>query len=107
MHNRAVRKLLFSVFVSLALLLSQQGAISHEIKHLSGNESSQTSDGKGKSDVAHCLDCLAFDHIAGAVRSTFVLPPLLETADFWQGDVNVITRAADSPSRRARAPPVL
>jgi hypothetical protein len=102
-----VRKLLFSLFVSLALLLSQQGAIAHEIQHLSGGESSQQGGGTGKPDVAHCMDCLAFDHIAGAVQASFVLPPLLETADFWQSDVNVITRAADSPSRRARAPPVL
>ena len=61
----------------------------------------------GKSELAFCLDCVAFAQIAGAVQTTFALPPLLATADFWQSDVSVATRAADSPSQRARAPPVL
>jgi hypothetical protein len=106
-HNRAVRKLLSLVLVSLALLLSQQGAVSHEIKHLVGSESSQQDGDPGKSGIAHCLDCLAFDHIAGAVHSSFALPPLLETADFWRTTVVVASRAADSPTQNARAPPVL
>jgi len=106
MHNAAVRRLLTSLFVSIALLFSQQGAISHELRHLSRGEASQTSEGKDKADLAFCLDCVAFAQIAGAAHVTFALPPLLETADFWQSDARVATRAADSPSRRARAPPL-
>jgi len=100
---RPVRKVLRSLLLLLALLVSQQGALLHELSHLSDASAPATSN-DGKAHLP-CETCLSFAHIVGVVHSSEVAPALLATAEHWVGAQTVPSRGADAPAHAARDPP--
>jgi hypothetical protein len=105
-----MRKLLLSFLLPLVFLLSQQGAVLHEMSHLA-DDASRVAGGQDR--VGHqpgdlqCEACLAFAHLAG-VATAQVVPPALLSFSF-QIPVNEapVFIAADAPTARSRGPPVL
>ncbi len=108
-HNRRLmRKLLLSFLLPIVLLLSQQGAVVHEISHLA-DDTSRVVDGQKRAGHQagdlQCEACLAFAHLAG-VATAHVVPPALLSFSF-QIPVNEapVFIAADAPTARSRGPP--
>lgn len=104
-----MRKLLLSILLPFVLLLSQQGAVVHEISHLAEFTSGRTS---GPGPTGHqpgdlqCEGCLAFAHLAG-VATAHVVPPALLSFSFRVPDNEAPAFiAADAPTARSRGPPV-
>ena len=103
-----MRKLLLSFLLPIVLLLSQQGAVMHEMSHLAESTSRVAG---GQDRVGHrpgnlqCEACLAFAHLAG-VATVQVVPPALLSFSF-QIPVNEapVFIAADAPTARNRGPP--
>jgi hypothetical protein len=96
-----------SLLLALCLVSSQQGALLHELRHfaphvdaLQGAEPDTPGPGMG------CDICLAFEHIAGAVATAFVILTLLSTEEYWSLTARFAHRAASVPRARARDPPV-
>jgi len=100
---RAVRKVFRSLLLVLALLVSQQGALLHELGHIADASAPATSN-DGKAHLP-CETCLAFAHIVGVVHSSEVAPALLATAEHWTGAPSFPSRSADAPAYAARDPP--
>ena len=103
-----MRKLLLSLLLPFVLLLSQQGAIVHEIGHLAefgaGAANGPRSTGHGPGDL-QCEACLAFAHLAG-VATVNVVPPALLSFGFEMRDNEArASIAADAPAARSRGPP--
>ncbi|HEX7640519.1 MAG TPA: DUF2946 family protein [Burkholderiaceae bacterium] len=106
-----MRKLLLSLLLPFVLLLSQQGAIEHELGHLTDAVAQANGAGAGGSRGGHapgdlqCQACLAFAHLAGVatvqvaafapIRLHFDLPAVVAPAFI----------AADAPGARSRGPP--
>ena len=103
-----MRKLLLSLLLPFVFLLSQQGAITHELSHLT-DASSCAAGGPDRSchqpGDLQCEACLAFAHLAG-VATAHVVPPAMLSFSF-QIPVNEapVFIAADAPSARSRGPP--
>ena len=103
-----MRKLLLSLLLPFVFLLSQQGAVMHEISHLaeftSGGTHGPGSTGHPPGDL-QCEACLAFAHLAGAVTA-HVVPPALLSFSFGVPDNGAPAFiAADAPTARSRGPP--
>ena len=98
-----MRKLYLSLVLPLLMLLSQQGAVWHEIGHLS-NAPSPFEQKRQPGDKL-CETCLAFAHLTAAAKPevpSLSLPAFrhaLPSAD------PVPFVAADAPSQRSRGPP--
>jgi hypothetical protein len=79
-----MRKLLLCLLLPFVFLLSQQGAVVHEISHLaeltSGAATGPGSSGHLPGDL-QCEACLAFAHLAG-VATAHVVPPALLSFGF-------------------------
>lgn len=105
-----MRKLYLSLLLPLMLLFAQQGALWHEIGHLSrGNAAnapvSQQQQRERQSMDKLCESCLAFSQLS-AIASTDVLPPNLLSFGFgFARVVAVLAITADAPALRARGPP--
>jgi hypothetical protein len=105
-----MRKLLLTLLLPFVFLLSQQGAVTHELGHLA-EDIARVADGRGASGHLpgdlQCEACLAFAHLAGAVTAQVVPPALLSFS--FQIPVNEapVFIAADAPTARSRGPPVL
>ena len=103
-----MRKLLLSFLLSFVLLLSQQGAVVHEISHLaqltSGGASGPGSTGQAPGDL-QCEACLAFAHLAGVATAHVVPPALLSFSFPVPGNEAPAFIAADAPTARSRGPP--
>jgi len=104
-----MRKLLLSLLLPFVFLLSQQGAVTHELGHLA-EDISRVAAGQGSAGHPgdlQCEACLAFAHLAG-VATAHVVPPALLSFSF-QLPVNEapVFIAADAPTARSRGPPVL
>ena len=99
-----MRKLCLSLLLPLLMLLSQQGAVWHEIGHLSGAPFPLEPQKQQPVDKL-CESCLAFAHLAAAATPAL---PSLQLADFsfavTAADA-LIFIAADAPSQRSRGPP--
>jgi hypothetical protein len=104
-----VRKFWGSLLLVLSLLVSQQGALLHELSHLAdaSRTSTQPAEGKSHAPGTLCETCLAFDHIAGVIHGSSVAPALLATADHWVGDERFAAGDADVPAHSARDPPIV
>jgi hypothetical protein len=103
-----MRKLLLFLLLPIVLLLSQQGAVVHEISHLaefaSGATNGPGSTGHRPGDL-QCEACLAFAHLAG-VATAHVVPPALLSFSFEVPDnESPAFIAADAPTARSRGPP--
>ena len=104
----AMRKLLLSLLLPFVFLLSQQGALVHEISHLaattSGVAGGQVPAGHQPGDL-QCEACLAFAHLAGVATAHVVPPALLSFSFQVPVDAAPVFIAADAPSARSRGPP--
>ena len=104
-----MRKLYLSLLLPLFMLLSQQGAVWHEIGHLSNAPSPYEQKEKEKQQQQPgdrlCEQCLAFAHLSAAAKPevpSISLPAFhhaLPSADA------VPFVAADAPTQRSRGPP--
>lgn len=103
-----MRKLLFSLLLPFVFLLSQQGAVVHEISHLaeltSGAANGPGSSGHVPGDL-QCEACLAFAHLAGVATAHVVPPALLSFSFPVPGNEAPAFIAADAPTARSRGPP--
>jgi len=103
-----MRKLLLSVLLPFVFLLSQQGAVVHEISHLA---ELATGAANGPGRPAHlpgdlqCEACLAFAHLAGVATAHVVPPALLSFGLAVPANEAPVFIAADAPSARSRGPP--
>jgi hypothetical protein len=103
-----MRKLLLSFLMPFVFLLSQQGAVVHEISHLaeftSGVTTGPGSSGHLPGDL-QCEACLAFAHLAGVAAAHVVPPALLSFSFQIPVDEAPVFIAADAPTARSRGPP--
>jgi hypothetical protein len=105
-----MRKLLLSFLLPVVLLLSQQGAVMHEMSHLA-EATSRVAGGQDR--AAHqpgdlqCEACLAFAHLAGVATANVVPPALLSFSFQIPANEAPVFIAADAPPARSRGPPVL
>jgi hypothetical protein len=105
-----MRKLLLALLLPVVLLLSQQGAMTHEVGHIADRVAQSGGDGgsggKTPGDL-QCEACLAFAHLAG-IATTQVVPPALLSFSFHFRVIEAPAFiAADAPAARSRGPPVL
>jgi len=102
-----MRKLLLTLLLPFVLLLSQQGAVVHEISHLTA----LASGGGGVGSSGHlpgdlqCEACLAFAHLAGVATAHVVPPALLSFSFPVPANEAPAFIAADAPTARSRGPP--
>ena len=107
-----MRKLLLALLLPVVLLLSQQGAVSHEIGHIAdvvaraGGAAGQGADRAGHlpGDL-QCEACLAFAHLAGVATAQVVPPALLSFSFQIPAHDSPAFIAADAPTARSRGPP--
>ena len=106
-----MRKLLLSLLLPFVFLLSQQGAVMHEISHLSELTAAGAASGRGSPSHQpgdlQCEACLAFAHLAGVATAHVVPPALLSFSFPVPSNEAPAFIAADAPSARSRGPPVL
>jgi hypothetical protein len=103
-----MRKLLLTLLLPFVLLVSQQGAVTHEMTHLAV-DAARASGGKGASvqqpGDLQCEACLAFAHLAGVATADVVAPALLSFSFPLPANVAPAFIAADAPAARSRGPP--
>jgi hypothetical protein len=115
-----MRKLLFSLLLPFVLLLSQQGALVHELSHLraDGLGAARTDAGvetraNAVADPATpaqakdtlCALCLAFSHLASPVASVLHALVLLDLRHTRLTQTALRQLAAAPPPARSRGPP--
>ena len=98
-----MRKLYLSLVLPLLMLLSQQGAVWHEIGHL-GSGSSPVEQKKQPVDKV-CESCLAFAHLAAAAKPEVASVQLADFEFALAAADAVPFIAADAPTQRSRGPP--
>ena len=106
-----MRKLYLSLLLPMLMLLAQQGALWHEIGHLSrGTASGAPVSQQQQSDQQHldklCESCLAFAQLAAAANTSVLPLNLLSFGFGFAREVAVLAITADAPALRARGPPV-
>ena len=105
-----MRKLLLTFVLPLILLFSQQGAVVHELSHLtdavSRAASGQGSSGQQPGDL-QCEACLAFAHLAGVATAQVAHPALLSFSFAVPANEAPVFIAADAPTARSRGPPTI
>ena len=105
-----MRKLLLSFLLPFVLLLSQQGAVTHELGHLAealARPAGGTEAPGHQAGDLQCQACLAFAHLAGVATSHVVPPALLSFSFAVPANEAPAFIAADAPTARSRGPPVL
>jgi hypothetical protein len=103
-QNRLVmRKVYLALVLPLFMLLSQQGAVLHEIGHLS--ETPSPLEQKRQPADKLCETCLAFAHLSAAAKPEVpqIALPAFQHALPSADPVPYV--AADAPSQRSRGPP--
>ena|SRR5271170_4261864 len=110
-----MRQVLKSLGLLLLLLIAQQGAVVHEIGHLSEISSSDVSSNNVSSSEARstaaladatCALCPAFAQVATpAFSHSFHIPVLLRAALERSTDPRYIAVEAAVPTPRSRGPP--
>ncbi|PZP34499.1 MAG: hypothetical protein DI603_05980 [Roseateles depolymerans] len=76
-----MRKHLLQLLLPLALLLSQQGAVWHELAHLGSLKNAAAearADGADEGTDALCTLCLAYAHLAAGMEAPEARLPLLQ-----------------------------
>ena len=103
-----MRKLLLSLVLPFVLLLSQQGAVTHELGHLAealSQPAGGTEPSGHKGGDLQCEACLAFAHLAGVATAHVAHPALLSFSFAVPANEAPVFIAADAPSARSRGPP--
>ncbi|HEX4511185.1 MAG TPA: hypothetical protein VH328_13940 [Burkholderiaceae bacterium] len=109
LHLSRLRRFALSFVLPLALLLSQQGAVLHELSHwhMPTTSAVQTA-GNAAADSDLCLACLAYaqvGHLAGADA-----PPAPAAEALRHHYVRTASRdvaEASTPALRSRGPPLV
>jgi hypothetical protein len=105
-----MRKLLLTFLLPFVFLLSQQGALTHELSHLT-DAVSRTAGGQGQPShqpgELQCEACLAFAHLAGVATAQVVPPALLSFSFGIPASEAPAFIAADAPTARSRGPPLI
>jgi len=105
-----MRKLLLTLLLPFVFLLSQQGAVTHELSHLT-DAATRAAGGPDRSGHLpgdlQCEACLAFAHLAGVATAQVVPPALLSFSFQIPANESPAFIAADAPAARSRGPPVL
>jgi hypothetical protein len=108
-----MRKLLLAFLLPVVFLLSQQGAVSHEIGHIADFVERAGGESAGRVVSGHlagdlqCEACLAFAHLAGVVTAQVLPPALLSFGHQFAVIEAPAFIAADAPTARSRGPPIL
>jgi hypothetical protein len=111
-----MRKFYLSLLLPLFMLLVQQGAAWHEIRHLdSGNTTTAASrtdshhatgpDHEHDADSA-CATCLAFAQLSSVANTTIALPDLLSFGHTLAQCTQKPVVLANVPALRNRGPPI-
>ena len=103
-----MRKLLLTLVLPLVLLFSQQGAVVHELSHLTDAVARAAAGGDASGHQAgdlQCEACLAFAHLAGVATATVAHPALLSFSFAIPANEAPVFIAADAPTARSRGPP--
>jgi hypothetical protein len=104
-----IRRLTLSILMPLILLLSQQGALLHELSHWHPVSVSASSGAEVQAlDVDHdlCLTCLSFAQIGGLAKFDAVAAPKLDGLRYHFASEPVRSVAESSlPVARSRGPP--
>ena len=99
------RQLLRSLVLPLLLLVAQQGAVLHELSHVTGTESHDSKKQSSRSDA--CDLCLAFAHVgAAAAPQPVSAPPLADLTHQLTPVHPVYQEASELPAQRSRSPPL-
>ena len=98
---------LHALLLAFCLVLSQQGALLHALRHDFPDARAPLDDNETHPAGVSCPVCLAFAHIAGVATSAIVPPTLLSMAFHWSATAPFVHRPADVPQARARDPPGL
>ena len=105
-NRPSMRRIFLSALLLVVMLLSQQGAVLHEIGHLT-DEASQQSQHHHPAGEKFCVTCLAFAAIGGAAAQGLPTLALLD-ARFAVPKAEVVrVVAAEPPSHRSRGPPLV
>jgi hypothetical protein len=103
-----IRRLTLSALLLLSLLLTQQGALLHELSHWHAPSKSVEAKAEAASiDTDFCADCLAFAQVAGLAQ--FDLPPLPShegLSDHLVSETADSVAEASTPALRSRGPPL-
>lgn len=111
-----MRKLLLAFLLPIVMLLSQQGAVTHEVGHIAdfvaqanavanGGSTDGGEPGSHQAGDLQCQACLAFAHLAGVATATVVPPALLSFSFHFTVIEAPAFIAADAPTARSRGPP--
>ena len=105
-----LRRLTLSILMPLILLLSQQGALQHELSHwhvpsASASTGPQAQASDVDSDI--CLTCLGFAQVGGLAKFEVPVAPKLESLayHFATEPVRHVAELA-LPVARSRGPPI-
>lgn len=121
-----MRKLLFVLLLPFFVLLSQQGAVTHEVSHIAdfvaranaanGTNAAHAADGSPgreatrggdhRANDLQCEACLAFAQLAGVVTAQVFAPVLPSFSFHFAPSEAPACIAADAPSARSRGPPL-
>jgi hypothetical protein len=108
-----LRRLTLSVLMPLVLLLSQQGALLHELSHwhvpstsAAASASARTQAQASDVDSDFCLTCLSFAQVGGLAKFELPVAPKLESLayHFATEPVRHVAELA-LPAARSRGPP--
>jgi hypothetical protein len=102
--RKPIRSLLLSLLLPLLMLASQQGALWHEVGHLS-DTSAPAQDGKRQPIDRLCEQCLAYAQMATAATPAVPVLPLLAVSFAAPQADTLPFVAADAPRARSRGPP--
>ena len=101
-----MRRQLSSLLLAFCLVVSQQGALLHALRHDLAHAAASSGEVESHPAGVGCSTCLAFAHLAGVVTSAAIAPLLLRLAFHWFAATPFAHRPADAPQARARDPPV-
>ncbi len=104
-----LRRLTLSILMPLLLLLSQQGALQHELSHLHVPSATATDGPQAQAsdlDADICLTCLGFAQIGGLAKFEVPVAPKLDTLVYHFATEPVRHVAERSlAAARSRGPP--
>ena len=98
-----MRKALLSLLLPLIMLLSQQGALWHEVGHF-GNGQAPASQKKETLDKV-CESCIAFAHLAAVAKPELFASASTALTYAAPAAGQIVSAASAVPTQRSRGPP--
>ncbi len=102
---RSLRCLGFALCLALALLLSEQGALLHELGHGLQRIQAPKQDHYPANDV--CDKCFAFSQLSGPAPAAIAALPLVAAANELPGFIAIPAPSRTIVASRSRAPPAI